>query len=68
MLVSNAGFQFISYYQEVLARVAPRRPHLRILGVEILACMIPQDKEMQGIKEFNSGAEITQFADDTSLF
>ena len=45
----------------------PPSPHLCILGVEILACMIPQDKEIQGIKYFNSEAEVTQFADDTSL-
>lgn len=43
-------------------------PYLCFLGVEILACMIPQDKEIQGIKDFNSEAEISQFADDTSLF
>ena len=45
----------------------PPSPHLYILGVEILACIIPQDKEIQGIKDFNSEAEISQFADDKSL-
>ena len=37
------------------------------MGVEILACKIRQNKEIQGIKVFNSEAKISQFADDTSL-
>ena len=36
-------------------------------GAEILACKIRQNKEIQGIKVFNSEAKISQFADDTSL-
>ena len=45
----------------------PLSPYLFILGAEILACKIRQNKEIQGIKVFNSEAKISQFADDTSL-
>ena len=33
----------------------------------MLSCKMCQDKEIQGIRIFNSEAKISQFADDTSL-
>ena len=60
--VLNNGFSFD--YQEALDRAVLC---LFILGAEILACKICQDKEIQGIRIFNSEVKISQFADDTSL-
>ena len=45
----------------------PLSPLLFILGAEILACKIRQDKNIQGIKIYNHEFKIRQFADDTSL-
>ena len=66
--VLNNGFS-TNYFQlsRGVRQGCPLSPYLFILGVEILACKIRQNKEMQGIKVFNSEAKISQFADDTSL-
>ena len=46
----------------------PLSPFLFVLAVELLACKIRQDKEIQGINIFQRGLKISQFADDTTLF
>ena len=43
-------------------------PFLFVLAVELLACKIRQDKEIQGINIFQRELKISQFADDTTLF
>ena len=45
----------------------PLSPFLFVLAVELLACKIRQDKEIQGIKIFQKELKISQFADDTTL-
>ena len=45
----------------------PLSPFLFVLPVELLACKIRQDKEIQGIKIFQKELKISQFADDTTL-
>ena len=45
----------------------PLSPYLFVLAVELLACKIKQDKEMQGIKIFGKELKLSQFADDTTL-
>ena len=45
----------------------PLSPYLFILSVEILACKIKQNREIQGIQIFKKEFKISQFADDTSL-
>ena len=45
----------------------PLSPYLFILAVELLACKIRQDKEIQGINIFQREFKISQFADDTTL-
>ena len=45
----------------------PLSPYLFILSVEILACKIRKDKEIEGIRIFKKEIKISQFADDTSL-
>ena len=45
----------------------PLSPYLFILSVEILACKIRQNREIQGIQIFEKEFKISQFADDTSL-
>ena len=45
----------------------PLSPFLFILAVELLACKIRQDKEIQGINIFQREFKISQFADDTTL-
>ena len=42
-------------------------PFLFVLAVELLACKIRQDKELEGIKIFRKELKISQFADDTTL-
>ena len=42
-------------------------PFLFVLAVELLACKIRQDKEMQGIKIFRKELKISQFSNDTTL-
>ena len=46
----------------------PLSPCLFILAVELLACKIRQDKEIQGINIFGQELKLSQFADDTTLF
>ena len=60
---------FTNYFQlsRGVRQVCPLSPYLFIIGAEILACKIRQDKEIQGIRIFNSEAKISQFANDTSL-
>lgn len=57
MLVSKTGSVYFLLSRGV-SQVCPPLPYLCILGIEILACMIAQDKEIQGIKDFNSEADI----------
>ena len=45
----------------------PLSPYLFVLAVELLACKIRQDKEIQGIKIFGKELKLSQFADDTTL-
>ena len=45
----------------------PLSPYLFILSVEILACKIRQDKEIEGIRIFKKEIKISQFADDILL-
>ena len=45
----------------------PLSPYLFVLAVELLACKIRQDKEIQGIKIFGNELKLSQFADDTTL-
>jgi len=45
----------------------PLSPYPFILAVDILACKIRQNKEIQGIQIFKKKFKISQFADDTSL-
>ena len=45
----------------------PLSPYLFIVAVELLACKIRQDKEIQGINIFQREFKISQFADDTTL-
>lgn len=46
----------------------PLSPYLFVLAVELLACKIRQDKDIQGIKIFDRELKLSQFADDTTLF
>ena len=64
--------QTISHFQEELDKdfpypLIPLSPFLFILAVELLACKIRQDKEIQGINIFQREFKISQFADDTTL-
>ena len=45
----------------------PLSPCLFILAVELLACKIRQDNEIQGINIFGKELKLSQFADDTTL-
>ena len=45
----------------------PLSPYLFILSVEILACKIGQNKEIQGIQIFKNKFKMSQFADDNSV-
>ena len=45
----------------------PLSPYLLVLSVEILACKIRQNREIQGIQIFEKEFKISQFADGTSL-
>ena len=46
----------------------PLSPYLFVLTVELLACKIRQEKEVQGINIFGKELKVSQFADDTTLF
>ena len=45
----------------------PLSPYLFVLAVELLACKIRQDKEIQDIKVLGKELKLSQFADDTTL-
>ena len=45
----------------------PLSPYLFIVGAEILACKIRQDKTIKGITVFEKELKLIQFADDTTL-
>jgi len=45
----------------------PLSPFLFVLAVELLACKIRQDKEIQGLNIFQKEIKVSQFADDTTL-
>ena len=45
----------------------PLSPYLFIVGAEILACKIRQDKTIKGITVFQKELKLSQFADDTTL-
>ena len=45
----------------------PLSPCLFIVGAEILACKIRQDKTIKGITIFQKELKLSQFADDTTL-
>ena len=45
----------------------PLSPYLFISAVELLACKIRQDREIQGINIFGKELKLSQFADDTTL-
>ena len=45
----------------------PLSPYLFVLAVELLACKIRQDKEIQGINIFGKELKLSQFADGTTL-
>ena len=42
-------------------------PYLFVLGAELLACKIRQDKELQDINIFGKEIKLSQFAEDTTL-
>lgn len=42
-------------------------PHLFVLGVDILANKIRQNKDIRGINIYRHEFKISKFADDTSL-
>jgi len=46
----------------------PLSPYLFILGAEVLAARVRLERNIEGIKIFNTLHKISQFADDTSLF
>ena len=46
----------------------PLSPYLFVLAIELLACKIRQEKEMQGINIFGKELKISQFADETTFF
>ena len=66
--VLNNGFS-INYFalSRGVRQGCPLSPFLFVLAVELLACKIRQDKEIQGIKIFRKELKISQFADDTTL-
>ena len=45
----------------------PLSPYLFILSVEILAEAIRNNKEIKGIKIYNTEVKVSQYADDTTL-
>jgi len=45
----------------------PLFPNLFILGTEILAARVRQERVIEGTTMFNTESKINQFADDTSL-
>ena len=66
--VLNNGFCTNSFkLSRGVRQGCPLSPYLFILSVELLACKIRQDKEIQGIQIFKKEIKISQFADDTSL-
>ena len=66
--VLNNGFCTNSFkLSRGVRQGCPLCPYLFILSVELLACKIRQDKEIQGIQIFKKEIKISQFADDTSL-
>ena len=67
--VLNNGF-CTNYFQlsRGVRQGCPLSPHLFVLAVELLACKIRQDQEIQGINIFGKELKLSQFADDTTLF
>ena len=66
--VLNNGFctNYFHLSREV-RQGCPLSPYVFVLAVELLACKIRQDKEIQGIKSFGKELKLSQFADDTTL-
>ena len=67
--VLNNGF-CTNYFQlsRGVRQGCPLSPYLFVLAVELLACKIRQDQEIQGINIFGKELKLSQFADDTTLF
>ena len=66
--VLNNGF-CTNYFQlsRGVRQGCPLSPYLFVLAVELLACKIRQDREIQGIEIFGKEVKLNQFADDTTL-
>ena len=67
--VLNNGF-CTNYFQlsRGVRQGCPLSPYLFVLAIELLACKIRQEKEMQGINIFGKELKISQFADETTFF
>ena len=67
--VLNNGF-CTNYFQlsRGVRQGFPLSSYSFVLAVELLACKIRQDQEIQGINIFGKELKLSQFADDTTLF